>query len=181
MIPKHRTRLHLYHTHGYTMIEVLVALSIMLILISGSYISYTNILSKWQEVDIQTLTQMLREARLGAIRLQKPVGLCALNARNECVKNQNRTIAVFVQYTQKRVVLARYTLKHPNAQLLIIGSRSLPLLRFEASGHAPTFGSAYYCLPAKHQSLVPRLIVNLSGHIKQSFSDDRTRCTIENP
>lgn len=185
MIPKARAW-HATMPKGYTTVEVLVVLTIVLLMLASTRSVHTGRGHAQQETDINMLVALLNEARLSALRMREQVGACVLDKRQECVTGTGRTLSIFVQHPNMRTVLSRYTLQHPKAHIVIVGGRRTALLQFKSDGSAHTFGSAYYCVPNKQQSeqsavpheapheaphKVPRLTLSLEGHLRQSSAD----------
>ena len=174
MIPK-LYRIQRMHK-GYTIVEILLAFSIALILANSGHAMYQRALRESQRIDVQTLMQLLGQARESAMLLKHPVKLCALDAQHTCLSGRQRSVSILTQRGGQAVVLSRYALKHPHAYLVIRASGQLPIFGFSSTGQAPAFGSLYYCMPADKQSTALRIIVNISGHFRQHVSDERTHC-----
>lgn len=194
MIPK-ACAWHAPIPRGYTTIEILVVLTIVLFMFASTRSIHTGRGHTQQETDIDMLVALLNEARLSALRMREQVGACILDKRQECVTGKGRTLSIFVQRPNTRVVLSRYTLQHPKAHIVIVGGRHTALLQFKSDGSAHTFGSTYYCTPTKRQSEqsetphavphavpheVARLTLSLEGHLRQSSvnssADARSHC-----
>jgi prepilin-type N-terminal cleavage/methylation domain-containing protein len=161
---------------GYSLLEILVTLTITLIIAGGSHIAYQQSLRRYEQADIHSLTELLRQARVHAIRTARRAGVCTLGKEQQCLSGAHDVIDLFVRRGGKRIALSGYTLKHPHAHLIIVASGGLSILEFNSNGLAPAFGGIYYCLPTTRRAGVAKITLGLHGELRQNFKHDRGPC-----
>jgi type IV fimbrial biogenesis protein FimT len=88
---------HNNNRRGFTLLELLVALSVAAILANLSYSAFTGIIARQQQsVTVSGIRQLLRYTRYQAVSRQQKITLCALDEREKCQKTwSRRRITVF--------------------------------------------------------------------------------------
>lgn len=162
--------------HGFTLVELLVTLSILLVTTMGVIVRYTHDGRATTDTDAQALTQLLADARLVASHLQTQVAVCLLQEDGTCKQGRGRSLTSFAPDRRENTVLARYTLVHPKSYVHIVASRNTARLQFSGDGSAHSFGSIYYCPTGAGTREAIRIILRRSGYSYRSTKLAPGRC-----
>jgi prepilin-type N-terminal cleavage/methylation domain-containing protein len=152
---------------GYSLIELLIAITITLILLSITPLLGDMIGESRQQTQSAELNRMIELARNNAITTHEITTLCASIDGSQCVKDARLpTILVFADRNtnhefdadDRKIHDARSTSESWHWR----GSGGRPYLRFRADGSVMEWGSFTLC-PNRGASYAARLVLNFSG------------------
>ncbi len=161
---------------GFTIIEILVSLAILLSLIAIGVPSLNNFIVRMRvENEIYAIHRMLSLARNSALNLNSNVTLCPLNNKNQCINAWHNELTVFTDKNNNKVFEPTkaeqlIAIKSPihHRDKLQYGTRKG--LTYENTGRLHGWGqnaTFKYC-PFQHLDKSRAITVSLSGRVKQS-------------
>ena len=166
---------------GFTLIELMVSSSIMMILVSIGVPALKDFLIELRvDNEISTLCRLLFITRNSAINENKTVTLCPLNNKNVCVNQWNDTLSVFVDANNnkiyeptsgERIITVKQSIFE--GDILQYGNTRNGLT-YAATGHLSGWGqnaTFKYC-PKDNSEKSRGIIVSVSGRIYTSSDDN---------
>ncbi|WP_199609378.1 GspH/FimT family pseudopilin [Flocculibacter collagenilyticus] len=166
-------------SHAFTLVELLIVVTILGILASAALPSFNSILESTR-ADNKTseLTRLLYFARAEAISSENFVTLCPLQ-NNACVNNWNLEIVVFNDINLNRTIdgnerVLRVISPIPSHDFL---QHPFSSVSYDATGMlANRMGSSFrYCPGTKNSQYARRIIVSShTGRVR--YSDEDTEC-----
>lgn len=154
-------------SQGYTLLELLVALSVSFVLITTGIPAFSELIYKLQsQSDIQQLTVAIQLTRQQAVTHKQITTLCPHISNNECTKDWADGLMIFSdpngngkRETEETIIRI---LPKFNGSLRWLSFGSNYYLRYTATGFTLNQnGSFHYC--AKNTNNNRRLIINRTG------------------
>lgn len=158
----------LTHHQGFTLLELLICLSIAALLLGIGIPSFSNIKASMQSYAVQSsLRRTLAAARDFALSSHQTVTLCGINTQFECVDNNFKEIAIFVDKDRDAVLtddehIFFVSQLDYSGELTLKAALRRKYIRFKKEGSAEQAGSFVYC-HAKHKTTSLRITVSMSG------------------
>jgi type IV fimbrial biogenesis protein FimT len=167
---------------GFTLIEILVSLAILLSVLAIGVPSLNNfIVSMRVDNEISLLHRMLLFARNSAINNELYVTICPLNDSNICTDNWQGQLSVFSDINKNRVyeanndeLLLKVKPAIKNNDKLQYGQRRNALI-YGPTGHLVIWGgnaTFKYC-PENHTDKSRGLVVSTSGRVYETTYNNR--------
>ena len=162
------------HSQGFTLVEVLITLSVMSILL-GIAAPQINASYQYYRADkaIRTIQQTLLYARNYAISFGKNVTICP-NKNNNCTNDWLQGITVFTDENKSNSIddndIIIQEITHFSEQDAINFNREY--IRFQANGSAAgSNGTLIYCPGQIDSPYSKAIVINRSGRVR--FSQDK--------
>jgi len=170
--------------NGFTLIEILVAMAIVIALSSIALPSFADLLIKIRvDNEISSLNRLIFVARNTAINNSKNVTLCPLDDENTCNNSWNKVLSVFVDSNNNKIFepLEGETLISVKSAIvdndkLQYGKKRIGLT-YSATGHLSGWGqnaTFKYC-PKGHEKFSRGIVIAVSGRIYKSSSNNNQR------
>lgn len=164
----------LKNSRGYTLLELLTALSVLSILLSLALPTFTSIIRRMQsETVIHSLANAYQLARSAAINRRQPVVFCAQTDKQTCGSDWTRGALVFVDLNSNRIreadesLLADIAPPPSGSQLKMKAALNKQYLRFMNNGMLEnTAGSLVYCPPNGSARDARNIIFNRVGRLR---------------
>jgi len=158
---------------AYTLIDLLLALSILLIVTAIGIPSFTKIIDKnEQQKTLRELSSLLSTARQSAITYTKPAIVCPSIDKLNCTENWNNPLIVFVdndndkKRSDNEKLITTASIISSRANLTWRGYGSDSRVRFTPYGTAQN-GTFYYCKNTGAHQLRAQLKINNTGRTRQ--------------
>lgn len=157
---------------GYTLIELLITLSLSSVLLLFFLQSYQSIQARFQShIVLNRLVSLLQCARSEAIRTGKQVTLCKSRDGKTCSGFWHDGQIMFLNPDKPQILHAYGPIKR--GSLYFRAFQSGHFLRFSAKGMPfEQNGSFIYC-PTQNPKLAHALIIEKSGHMRFSQDNDQ--------
>jgi type IV fimbrial biogenesis protein FimT len=185
MNPSTQRRVRL--VRGYTLLELLIATTVLLILLSLALPSFSSVMRRTQgDALMYSLINHAQLARSTAISRRQPVVFCASADTQTCSGDWNKGAIVFADANNNRqvdddeTVLSTLPPTPQGSRLIMRAALNKQYLRFMSNGMLEnTAGSWIFC-PANSTAHEARnLIFSRNGRLR--FGYDRNRdCILEN-
>ena len=141
----------MYKQIGMSVLDVIITLALIGILTSLATPALTAALAKSESLSVQfTIRRALAAAREFAINSESPVRICGINEEYECVKENFKTLAIFhdpnndkvVDITEELIVVRDLNY---DAFLKLGASLGRKYIQFNQDGSSSQAGSFIYC------------------------------------
>lgn len=153
---------------GYTLIEILVTLSLSTLLLS-SYPSISGIYKRLtQKSDVRALQNILAQARNRSLAYYDVTRVCVIDTEGQCIDAAGVILGSYSQQQQKNHIITQYRLKQAGAKIMLRAGLEFAQLSFSADGTAHIIGSLYYCPAAPRNKTIPRLSLSMGGYVRLS-------------
>lgn len=158
-------------THGFTLLELLVALSITSIVMCTAIPGMNALLANAAlDSESSMVYRIIQSARLFAIERRKSMTVCFINADGECVESAGLSLVLFQdenhdrRYTQDDdVMITQHSVQHP----FITTSSNRAYYQFQSDGTtAGIMGTIQICHSDNRTQ--KSLIVILSGKVRMT-------------
>ncbi|WP_206485864.1 GspH/FimT family pseudopilin [Thalassotalea sp. G2M2-11] len=176
-------------SNGFTLIEILVSITILMILITVGIPSFDDFIVQMRvDNEISSINRLLNTARVSAISNSLPTTVCPLNDDNQCHNQWHKSISVFIDTNNNKIfeankgeiILTSKDAIHHQDKLQYGTSRIG--LTYGNDGHLNGWGqnaTFSYC-PHNHLNKSRGVVVHLSGRAYKSKQDkssgrDKTR------
>jgi len=172
----------LTHNIGFTLVDLLTALSIFLILTTIAVPSFTQLSRrKAQETDVNSLLHLLNFSRQEAVNRSTHIVICSSENDETCTKDWKYPIIVFVddnnnhKWDLSEMLLRRHTLG--NSQQQLNWRSALNYLSFDANGTTGYQNGRFYFCSTHSEEYRAQLIVYRTGRTRlASEAELKTGC-----
>jgi len=165
---------YFYKDKAFTLIELMISISVISILASIALPNFTEFIVKVRvDNEISQLQRLLLTARNQAINTQFPVTLCPLNSQNQCNTQWNKAISVFIDLNNNNIYepLNNETLVRTKS-IIFDGDKLQYGLGRNRIKYAPTGrttgwgsnGTFKYC-PKNHNEKSRAIVISTSGRL----------------
>lgn len=172
------------HKQGFSLIELLVSISILSILIGYGSPLFQGFISKSRTIqESRYLSLLIHKARQEAVIRRSSVRLCPLNQQNTCNRNWNAALTMFVDSNNnKRLDQGELIIRKVEKVANINMTRNYPRdsIYFRYDGLAWGYnGSFSYCYGGDQYHYI-RIIISATGRIRSGAmltgNSARVRC-----
>lgn len=160
------------HNNGYTLIEVLVALTIAAILLIVAVPATRDIIDSAQRRSaINDLLGFMATARRQAVMTQQVMTVCPLTPENTCGKNWNRPLSLFMDPLNQRKLtsITRLVRVLPAPETGTLNARSLSSSYFQYRPNGMMYsglGNITWCPESGDVHYAAHLIINKGGRLR---------------
>ena len=165
------------NARGFTLLELIITLSIAAILLAIATPSFTNFAQK-RAVSQKTLQVRgaLELARGLAVSQHQIWTVCTVNAANACVKDDGLRLLVFFDDNLDNSFSAGESLQQEvdinSVQMALAASFGVNYIRFSGTGEAMEMGNFEICSSNQNFDYGRRVIIFRSGRVRLSSDSD---------
>tara|TARA_R110002167_G_scaffold243833_11_gene449272 strand:+ start:358 stop:948 length:591 start_codon:yes stop_codon:yes gene_type:complete len=173
-----RVKSALHFHRGFTLLEMLIVLTITAILMAlGSPSFYALSAQSKSKSTIQKLSGLVRLARNSAVNHQTPIVLCPSKNGLACGKSWQEGVLIFEDQNNDKQLSKTETLVHFQSPLIESGSIQWSALHnylsFSGEGlSGNSAGSFVYCPEDNNPKYANSLIISFSGKIRRAGDDN---------
>lgn len=167
-----------WHQHGLTLIELIVALTVLSILVSVGWPSLQQLVSGTERrTSLNNVHHVLALGRAEAIKSASIVTICPLDKGDECTGDWTQPVSVFRDPDNLRKLanpdhLVR-TMDPPETGTLHVHVGNRGYFQYGASGRVRgTLGNITYCPPDNKATKAGQVVINMGGRPRRAKDHD---------